>query len=215
MHVLGVELPGFPDPVPAPWIVDQYARRRDLIATYERPAPDHLRCQVYWRYVWEEASGETDVAGRVDGVHLIVSVQTNRLDLRPTITVVSDIPTDHAAYLISPDQEVWTTLPAIPTPQDPPAGGPADGKAALWLVRLPRNNRSIVMMVLPNDLVAIRVTRQEPCWRYAFDLLDEHLEKGVIRRAQVAAWFVPREVDEIWARKLYLQLLTAPPPLTT
>ena len=55
----------------------------------------------------------------------------------------------------------------------------------------------------------------EAQWRYAFQLLDEHLEKGVIRRAQVAAWFVPRAADEFWGRKLFLQLLSAPPPLTT
>ena len=61
--LLGVQIPGFPDPLPNAWVVDQYVRRNDLIATYERPEPDHLRVQVYWRHVWEEAAAETERRG--------------------------------------------------------------------------------------------------------------------------------------------------------
>jgi hypothetical protein len=212
LRLLGVLLPGFPDPLPVSSIVDRYVRGDDLIVTYERQSPEHLRAQVYWRYVSNESSSIALTNGRAEGVHLIVSIQTDRLDLQPTLTVVSSVPTEQILFRASARRDRFRTI-----------ADQGDGeldlgslcRSPMLLARLTDVDLSLVLMTLPSDLVRLRVERQGPHCRCAFELLDEHLEKGVIRRAQVAAWFVPRTTDQFWALKLFRLLLAAPPPLTT
>jgi hypothetical protein len=229
-YLMGVRIPGFLDPLPTAWLVDHYVRHNDLIATYERPHPDHLRAQVYWRYVRDE-SNEPSISGVcVEGVKLIVSLQTDRLDCRPTLSVVSQLSAVQVLCRNSARDETFMTIPMLQR-----AGGDASAEdsvdpvdmiespvalgtlseSPLWLIRCNEQPRSVVLMTLPADLVRSGFRRAGSRWRHEFHLLDEHLEKGVIRRAQVVAWWVPREDDEFWGLKLFRQWLATPPPLTT
>jgi hypothetical protein len=87
-------------------------------------------------------------------------------------------------------------------------------RSPLLIVQPPSHDRSLVLMTMPADLMQLRVDSFDGHVSYAFDLLGEHLEKGVIRRAQIGAWLVPRDTDQLWALRLYRQFLADPPPLT-
>jgi hypothetical protein len=229
-RLLGIRIPGFPDRLPAAWLVDHYVRCDDLIATYERPHPDHLRVQVYWRYLRDEPYHAAVPADAVEGVHLIVSLQTDRLDRQPSLSVVSQLLADEVRCLDVSTDAAFTTVPELRSGLSNSQASTSDrsvdecdrsvhlGKltsAPVWIIRRDDDPRSTVLMTLPADLVRATWRRAGALWQHEFHLLDEHLEKGVIRRAQVVAWWVPRAMDEPWARKWFDQWLTAAPPLTT
>ena len=74
---------------------------------------------------------------------------------------------------------------------------------------------SYVEMAYPSDVVEFsteQVERQRLESR--FRLLCQHLEKGVIRRLRVSAWFVERDADFQGAKQLFQQLVESAPPLT-
>ncbi len=198
-RVLGVELPGFPDPISAENRVDHYVRDGDLVVTYERRAPPQLRSQIYWR---DACCCLTDVS--LPGVEVWISLQTDRLDARPTLKVVTQLV---AAELIEADPAWCGDL----------AEGVVTVAPPLLLWRLPGDEFSLVQLVVPGDVASIRrsldatskVRRCELC------LLDEHLEKGVIRRIRLGLWRVPRPNDVALARQLCERFLNAPLPLTT
>ena len=51
--------------------------------------------------------------------------------------------------------------------------------------------------------------------RITSKLFPERLEKGVIRRGRICAWFLPREADLAIAAELFRRFVSQPPPLTT
>jgi hypothetical protein len=212
-RLLGVRIPGFPATLPASWILDPYVRRGDLVATYQRPAPEHLRAQVYWCYVERLAMGQTGLAADVNGLQAIVSLQTDRLDLRATVTVSHEVPTQEC---LGPEDRLTHEFQPIPLEcgSRTVRTKPSD-EAPLLIVRPPQPAESLVLMAMPSDLVSLSIERSAETCCYQFQLFDEPLEKGVIRRAQLAAWFVPRDEDQAWARTLFDQFMSAPPPLTT
>jgi hypothetical protein len=230
MYLLGVQVPGFPERLPAAWLVDYYVRRNDLIATYERPHPDHLRVQVYWRYLHDAPRAGSGADAFVEGMHLMVSLQTDRLDRQPTVSVINQLAGDqvkclHLADDVNPTARFQAPVTggsigerdagrAVDTSGTLVHPGPS-ADAPLWIIRREDLGRSTVLMTLPADLVRVAFRRCGALWRHEFHLLDEHLEKGVIRRAQVVAWWVPSAGDEDWARTRFDRWCAEPPPLTT
>ena len=73
-------------PLSTPRVVDHYIRQKDLVVTYEYDQPQ-MRMQLYWRHAtWRDSAG-----GSLTGLCLLLSLQTNRLDSRPTVTVATEI----------------------------------------------------------------------------------------------------------------------------
>ena len=93
--------------------------------------------------------------------------------------------------------------------------------ADLWLLRLagegPLAHWSCAEMVYPADVRSAHVAYDHSTgtWRTRHRLLDEHLEKGVIRRLRCAVVWLPRKHDLQLAETLYERFLNAPLPLTT
>jgi hypothetical protein len=212
-RLLGVTIPGFPTTLPPSWILDPYVRRGDLIATYQRPAPEQLRAQVYWRYVERTLTDQSGTAVPSNGLEAIVSLQTDRLDLRATLTVSHEVPTRECLGTGARTAREFQPIP-LDRGSQTVRTRPSDD-APLLIVRPPQPAESLVLMAMPSDLVSLVMERSAETCRYQFQLFDEPLEKGVIRRAQLAAWFVPRDADQACALTLYDQFLSAPPPLTT
>ena len=75
----------------------------------------------------------------------------------------------------------------------------------------------MVIMAMPSDViqVAVQPLKTPGRWQLTYELLGEHLEKGVIRRAQLAVWQIAQEADQALAAELWRGFLLAPPPLTT
>ena len=211
-RLFGVEVDGTADAPTPIAVIDRYVRQNDLVATYESSASTNLRAQVYWRYRWEESGGESQVGGRGDGIHLITSLQTDCLDLQPKLRLVSELPVVELLTLATPDSQQLTR---ILDREGAAQSQVTRSESPLWLVRVPDDVCSVVLMTMPDDLARTKITVGDPYWRLEFQLLGGHLEKGVIRRAQAAAWFVPRVGDDFWARRLFWQFNASPPPLTT
>jgi hypothetical protein len=69
--------------------------------------------------------------------------------------------------------------------------------------------------VFPTDFIATEpasATAGGVAWNRL--LFGEQLEKGVIRRARIAGWFLPRENDLTIALRLWGEFCNSPPPLT-
>ena len=205
-RVLGIELPDFADPIPASLMVDGYVRQPDLIATYERPGDDHLRVQLDWRY-----DQQVTQAGECAGLHVWVSLQTDRLDSRPLLNVVTEL---SAATLLqlTPNGD-W--VPPKSSPEDTAGCGSAAATALLFRPQA-AVDQSLLVLVMPHDVLRCRLTANtaQSGWRCDYTLLGEHLEKGVIRRAQLAVYPLTRQQDEVIAAELFAKFLGGPLPLT-
>jgi hypothetical protein len=214
--LLRTHVPGLSDPVPESMLVDVYVREDDLVVTYG-PTPDsQLHTQVYWRRVAQ---------GSLVGLHWVFSVWTPRLDARPVIHLGhrwgDTIP--WLASALVEGQAGSAELPGFhelraEMTQERSGTVARLSASSLLLARstTDANAPSLVLMAYPTDVVRGSVSSAEATPRAVeYDLLEEHLEKGVIRRAQAMVWWVPREGDAQLARELYRQFLDAPPPLTT
>ena len=199
-RVLGIELPGFADPIAGDLMSDHYVRQPDLIAVYERQGTDHLRAQIDWRY----DSQRTQV-GTISGLHVWISLQTNRLDSRPLLKVVTTL--RHTHLMCGSSQ--WVAAEEIIEQ------GIADQSGLLFRPTA-TPAQSLAIFVMPQDVLRCRLSRDaaQSGWHCEHTLLGEHLEKGVIRRAQLAVYPVAREQDESAATELLASFLAGPLPLT-
>lgn len=190
-------------------LVEVYSRGNDLVALYEPLAPHQVQPSVYWRARRDE--GRQGV-----GVEMIVSMQTSLLDSNPETVVATGMPTG----------DVWgaggsaaNSLERLEHPQFPLALSAADNSHRPSLVVYqPRDTPfAYVEMVHPSDFVATQVelNRWGESWATT-RLFSERLEKGVIRRARIAGWHLPRKSDVLGsAGELYVQFAAEPLPLTT
>lgn len=169
-------------------LADAYLRGRDLIAHYEPTEAFPFRTELYWRRPPADAPAE--------GLTLIVSVETDLLDTRPTLLVHSSPPGD--AIKTYDDQGALASPGAA-------VAAVATGAHRAWCETLHPSDRSEATLELDapaNGRVGIR-------WR----LFSRFLEKGVIRRARLAATLLP--ADESAARQRFTESFAAQaPPLT-
>ena len=213
--VLAIHLPGFPDPVTPVMLVDQYTRQHDLIVTYEQAEPQHLRAQIYYRAssateTMRPATNEVDPAFDAVGIQAFLSLQTDRLDGRPQVAVGQRVYVTEVLQRDTRESSSWTRLAQSNSslrPQAPP----------LFILRLPHRNESLVIMAADSDVARWQLQHPSDNGLAELDLelFDEHLEKGVIRRAQLAVWRIPRRDDCHVAERLHADFIAAPPPLTT
>jgi hypothetical protein len=213
--LLGVRFRGFPDPIPPSTLVDAYVRQNDLIVTFDQVAPEHLRAQIYYRYLRDQSRSEISSNSPADtqgeGLQLFLSLQTDRLDSYPQVDVVLRAPVDEVLQRELLDGSSWRSV--TQSLEAPPRLAPP-----LFVLRTAQDPAlSLVLMVASSDVAAWRINRPTDTNRadVELQLFHEHLEKGVIRRGQLAVWRVPRTDDCRRAEQLHAQFLTAPPPLTT
>lgn len=218
--LLRTQVPGLPDPLPASMVADVYVREDDLVVTYGPTPGSQLHTQIYWRRLSESSAV---------GLHWVFSVWTPRLDARPAIQLSHHWRDKAPRLAVAEAEEVArdaagaAELPGFRELREETVmkrTGEAAGQPGpcLLLQRSVADAKatSLVLMVYPTDVVRWSVSSAEATPRAVeYDLLEEHLEKGVIRRAQAMVWWVPRDGDASHALELYRRFLDAPPPLTT
>jgi hypothetical protein len=190
-------------------LVETYARGADLVALYEPLAPHQVQPQVYWR-------ARRDEARQGVGVEMLVSMQTSLLDSNPETVVATGMPIGDVFGSLGEQANI---LDRLELTHFPLALSAADGSHRPGLVVYqPRDTPfAYLEMVHPSDFVATHVELNKWGETWATTrLFSERLEKGVIRRARIAGWHLPRKTDVLgstWG--LYTQFAAEPLPLTT
>ena len=190
-------------------LAEAYVRGPDLVAIYEPLAPHQVQPQVYWR-------ARLDEARQGVGVEMIVSMQTSLLDSNPETVVATGMP---IGDVWSPSSEKTPPPSPLEHTEFPLALTSDNGSSRPSLVIYqPRDTPfAYVEMVHPADFVSTQVELNKWGETWATTrLFSERLEKGVIRRARVAGWHLPRKTDVLGsAWDLYTQFAAEPLPLTT
>ena len=192
--------PEAPD-APALQLRDFYVRDQDLVAYYEEADRD-IVVQVYWRIVLPPAPA-------VVGLELIASVQTESLDSDPRLQIGSRIPADELLHL--PD-EAGSQWQRVDVPSDGVWRGAIRGallyRSASWPY-------SYVEMTDAGDCRCLELAGSGAAGVVSrFHLFDDHLEKGVIRRARLRGAFLPRQQDATAAVACARQFARCELPLT-
>ena len=193
-------------------LVEVYGRGNDLVAIYEPLAPHQVQPSVYWRARWDE--------GRQGmGIEMIVSMQTSLLDSNPEMVVATGMPTGEVWGADGQKSNSLERLHRLDYGQFPLALSADDSSHRPSLVVYqPRDTPfAYLEMVHPTDFVATQVELNKWGESWATTrLFSERLEKGVIRRARIAGWHLPRKSDvQGSAWDLFTQFAAEPLPLTT
>lgn len=172
-------------------VAETYLRDCDLVATYTPLPPFTVQPQLYWRL-------RTSEAHRAVGVELIVSVQTSLLFSEPQTTVscgFAPLGDETAEGLLGADELADSPgLLAVPTIHP---------------------DYVLVQIVHPADLHSVeRQRKPDGSLNWRAQLFQEHLEKGVIRRARVWSWLLPSGNWQSTAVELSALVGSEPPPLT-
>ncbi len=192
-------------------LCDSYVRGNDLIATYSVAPDDTVLLQITRHILPRDADVPTF------GIETVVSMQTNLLDSRPEVNLISILPSVTTIGVGKADS--WQHIEAGGPAAEAATITPDDGKSiGLFLFRLPAGRWSYAEMVYPSDFLASDLSLEQiggGCVHISHRLLDERLEKGVIRRARLRGVFVSSDNDEATARRGFRQFSNSPPPLTT
>ena len=174
---------------------DAYVRENDLVATYERTSEQPLRLQIYWRALSNEQAPPNTAQPHAStarphatGVEMIVSVQTELLDLDPRMRLTSRVA--NAECHATPNCVLCR---------------PREGKT------------TFAHLVHPGDLSQVRLSSdaKENVTLIQTTLFARQLEKGVILRSRLRAYFMERANDEAVVRQLAELFAATEPPLTT
>lgn len=215
-------------------LLDAYVRGPDLVASYRPASSESLAIQVYWRFI---AFRDLDAVG----LELIVSVQTDLLDDDPCSTVGSELPCGELRQAIRSDPVGFASvdLPAEletstrrqmgiglflyrpdATRTAPPSENLSEANLPAGAHPTHTNSRraSALEMVHPADFAAGEFMRRggSGLVQSQFALFEERLEKGVIRRARMAAVLLACDArdDEPVADQCYRRWLTTETPLS-
>ncbi len=182
---------------------EAYVRGTDLVATYPPLAPFTIQSQIYWRARQQSSLSAV-------GVELIVSVQTSQLYSEPQTPISSTIPGAEDALIWAPGDQPGLLVPTA-LPRTLAAARREEGIVACGI---PGTNHVYVEMIHPSDLDVMHIEATDGAVRVSAQVFQEHLEKGVIRRARVCGWFVPAADWQSRADRLRESLQSEPPPLT-
>jgi hypothetical protein len=191
---------------------DLYGRVEDLVITYEQQAPGTVRPQVYWRILSPSNPKRL-------GIEYVLSMQTDRLESTPSCGVVSQVlgPAEvrYASHIKNAESfESWGSL----NQQSDSASSFAAAEGLPCVLFRPAGVEwSYLEMLYPGDFTQVEfLPDSSPAGiRIRWQLFAESLEKGVIRRARLRGFVIPREKDLEVARQLWSDFLVSELPLTT
>lgn len=188
VHRVAVPITAIAGPEAFEWplpVAEAYVRGDDLVASYTPASGWPFSPQLYWR-----ADPLRSVEGVLSSISILVSVQTHLLDTCPQIGVASQLPCGEVLTLAirssaSPRIELVHGDRTI-----------SSGSEIRCIVTRPRTwPISYVEIMAPSDFHDVAVRPDANGSSIEWRLFADFLEKGVIRRAQVHAAFLPREND--------------------
>lgn len=168
-------------------LAETYVRGNDLVATYRASDNSPYSSQLYWRKATLDG-----VEGVVASISLLVSLQTQLLDTRPQISVVSLLSAKETLCIDVDDHANPEINQVLPGENNFTAG-----KVRCVLRRLVAPRLSYAEIMQSADYFAMRAEGPNAEGDYITEwaLFADFLEKGVIRRARVHAALLPREND--------------------
>ena len=200
-RVLGIAVPGF-TPGDAGALIECRVRAGDLAAAYRESAAWPVRLDTLWRAM--------PLEGAFGAIELVLSVRTYTLDCRPQLTVLSVIKADEVLAVA----EDGTSRPLPPTAGEWTAVG--DARPCCVVLRMAGAALSYAEMVHPSDFQRDELLRESdpivPA-QLRHWIFPSALEKGVILRARIRGFFLPREHDLRLAASAARAFAASEPPL--
>ena len=183
---------------------ETYVRTSDLVATYQPLPPFTLQPQIYWRL-------RHDAQRAAYGIELLLSMHTSQLYSEPQTPVSSQVAGVSAVTTWSRDGR-QQLLSLAPTPLSLRDG---DGGVGLLAFEPAIGGHIYVEMIHPTDFGGLTIERTaDGACIAAVQVFQEHLEKGVIRRARACGWFLAQPDWQTHAWELYQAFSAEQPPLT-
>lgn len=193
-------------------LAETYVRGGDLVASYSASESWPYAPQIYW-----SAGALNDSHGAAASIEILLSVQTHLLDTYPCIQIGTELPGAEISSLRSISEPQPEVVPILPGSNVAMSSG-AEPSCVLWRpageawsyaeVMHASDFRQMELQHAPaaNSLVGKSSVR----WH----IFADFLEKGVIRRARLFAFFLPRENDSVLAAACCRSLDRLPLPLT-
>ncbi len=210
-HVLGVEVDQSGTTLGTP--IDAYVREADLVARYAESKSFPFGVQTYWSLARREISGASALQ-----IDLLISIQTSQLDVRARVGSRSKVAAAAAWYVASANAATSpTNAVSIPTG----TSGLRDGLPAMWILSAltPPDGHAAAGSYLeatpPTDFLGADLDSVDGALAVRRQLLDEIMEKGVIRRLACRGIFVRGPIEPEVAHGLYQELIHEKPRLTT
>lgn len=210
-QVLGIEVGQHAALLGTP--VDVYVRDADLVARYAESANFPFGIQTYWSLATREISG-----GSALQIDLLISIQTPQLGVHARVGCSSRIAISAAwqgALENTAAQSRGAELIAASTSRL------LGEQGAPWILsELARPGEQAAVgsyfeATLPNDFLGADLELSAGSLAIRRQMLDETMEKGVIRRLSCRGIFVLGPVGPEVARTLFEELFSEKPRLTT
>jgi hypothetical protein len=184
--------------------LEAWIRGDDLVASYAERPGRLMRGQVYWRaHRWGDME--------IPAIDLIASVQTSLLDSDPSLHVISNIPAGKVLCLT--DGATGRAVPLSVSDQQLTVGHESS-HLPCFLFRLADGESSYIEMIHPADFAESDLTNAATDIQLSNRLFGGRLEKGVIVRSRMRAFFAPRDRDVELARACFAEFAASDPPLT-
>ena len=174
-----------------------YTRDRDLIATYRKQANQANHAEYMWRYMNSSYKTQSSV-----GVEVVATLQTDELYQPAKLTSQTSLTSgDISIYSTA---GTWSDIDASVTTAN-----------AIAILCHFNNGASYLEIAHPMDALGISLDYRVESTRWEFLLLNQEIEKGVIRRARIQGWWCSEHLTRDAASELIALLANSPLPLTT
>ncbi|MBT4694896.1 MAG: hypothetical protein HOB73_16290 [Planctomycetaceae bacterium] len=177
--------------------VTAHTRERDLIATYDTQANQANHAEIMWRYM----TSTNETSSKV-GVEVVTTLQTNEL-YQPAILTSQTALTADNFFTYSPEGTWFNNEANAPTPN------------TIAILCHFSNGASYLEIAHPMDAQGFTLNCSGESTGWEFLLLDQKIEKGVIRRARIQGWWCSESLTQDAASELIANLESSPLPLTT
>ena len=191
--------------------VDAYVRDADLVAVYAESSEFPFGVQIYW------SLANSGVSADLLRIDVMVSIQTQWLDVRAHVETTSTLTATaawHCADTPADGLAKFVTVPVGASRIDAARHEP-------WIVaELVRPNgaaasASYFEAAMPSDFLGADLELSGKAFLIRRELLDETMEKGVIRRLRCCGIFAREVIQSQVAVQLADEFLGEKPRLTT
>lgn len=192
-----------------PQIAETYRRADDLVATYIHNSSWPYATQLQWR-----AHTLDQIEGVVGACSVLLSLNTDLPDTHPRVSIFSEIPATESLRISWAEGCEATMTPCGTAPCETKEQAAPERTNLCILHRLPDSALTYAELALATDFQTVSVRSvAEQTAAIEWSLLSEFMEKGVIRRSQIHAAFLPRERDLELALECCAALEHSPLPL--